>query len=95
MTIELFLYLFVAGSAASSLLTQALKKTMANLGGNIAALFSALFVGILGTLVYYSYNNIPYTALNITSAFMVALAIWVGSMCSYDKVLQLINQLKR
>lgn len=94
MTLEFFLYMYVIGSSASALLTQAFKKNFKNLSSNVLAFASALFVGFGGSLLYFSFNDISWTVQNVVSAFLVALAIWVGSMVSYDKVLQLIKQIK-
>lgn len=94
MTIELFLFLFTVGSSASSLLTQAMKKAFKNLSSNILALASALIVGFGGTMAAYILMGIVLDAKSIVCVPLMALCIWVGSMISYDKVLQTIAQLR-
>jgi VIT1/CCC1 family predicted Fe2+/Mn2+ transporter len=94
MTIELFMYLFTIGSAFSSLLTQACKKTFTGVSSNILALVSAAIVGIFGSVFSYLCFDIDFSAQNIICIGLMAVCIWIGSMVSYDKVLQTIKQLK-
>lgn len=95
MTIELFIFLFTVGSSAASLLTQALKKAFKNLSSNMLALVSALVVGIGGTMAAYILMDIVIDLKSIVCVPLMALCIWLGSMLSYDKLLQTISQLKR
>lgn len=92
MTLEYFITMLTAGSSASSLLCQSLKKNVKNVPSNLIALFCSLFVGIGGSLVYYTFNDIPLTSKNIECAILLGIAMWVGSCCGYDKVVQLIRQ---
>lgn len=94
MTLEMFLYFFTLGSAFSSLFTQALKKTAKNLSSNVLALISSFVVGTGGSLCVYSFMDIPFTAQNIICSFLMGLCLWVGSMVSYDKVRQLLSQVR-
>lgn len=94
MTIELFLFLFTVGSSASSLLTQAMKKAFKYLSSNMLALVSALIVGVGGTLAAYILMGIVFDAKSIVCVPLMAICIWVGSMVSYDKILQTIAQLR-
>lgn len=95
MTIELFMFLFTIGSAAASLLTQALKKTALNISSNIIALYSALAVGCMGTVIAYILMGITFDVKNIACIVLMTVCIWVGCMVGYDKVLQTIEQIKR
>ncbi len=94
MTIELFLFLFTVGSSASSLLTQAMKKAFKNLSSNMLAFVSAMIVGIGGTMAAYILMNINIDAKCLVCVPLMTLCIWVGSMISYDKILQTIAQLR-
>ena len=94
MTIELFIYLFTIGSTFSSLLTQALKKSVKNLASNVVALYSALAVGVLGSILAYSVLDIPFDLTNIICIPLMILCIWIGSMLGYDKVLQTLKQIR-
>lgn len=95
MTIELFIFLFTIGSSAASLLTQALKKAFTKISSNMLALASAFIVGIFGTVSAYILMDIVIDVKSIVCVPLMALCIWVGSMVSYDKLLQTISQWKR
>lgn len=95
MTIELFMFLFTVGSLASSLITQAIKKSMPKVPSNIAALICAGVVGILGTMAAYVLLGIAFDLKNLICIALMTACIWVGSMVGYDKVMQTISQYKR
>lgn len=95
MTIELFMFLFTVGSLASSLITQAIKKSMPTVPSNIAALICAGVVGILGTMAAYVLLGIAFDLNNIICIALMTACIWVGSMVGYDKVMQTISQYRR
>lgn len=92
MTLAYFITMLTAGSSASSLLCQAIKKTVKNVPSNLIALFCSFAVGTGGSLIYYSMNEIAFTSKNIECAILLGVAMWVGSCCGYDKVTQLIRQ---
>jgi hypothetical protein len=94
MTVTMFLFMFTIGSAASSLLTQAIKKAVA-LECNIVALINAVLVGILGTIAAYILMDVPFTLKNNVCIGLMTVCIWIGSMIGYDKVTQTITQLRR
>lgn len=95
MTIDIFIYLFAIGSAASSLLTQAVKKAFKDVPSNFIALGSSVMVGVGAISAYYIFEEIPIDAKGVFCTILMCACIWVGSMCSYDKVLQMISQFKR
>lgn len=94
MTIKLFIVLFTIGSLISSLLTQAVKKAFPDTSSNILALCSAFFVGVLGMIAYYIINAVVFTPTNIIYIVLMSLCIWLESMCGYDKVMQLLSQIR-
>lgn len=98
MTLTLFMALLVVFALAVSLITEAVKKLLDNAGvkysANAVVLIVAFVVGIAGTSVAYIVLGIAFTPLNIVYTILMAFAIWVGSMVGYDKVLQMIEQLK-
>jgi hypothetical protein len=94
MTVTMFLFMFTIGSAASSLLTQAIKKAVA-LECNIIALINAVLVGIFGTIAAYILMDVPFTLKNNVCIGLMTVCIWIGSMIGYDKVTQTITQLRR
>lgn len=98
MSVQLFIAIFTLGSAISSLLTEAVKKAYSNAGkeysANVVALADAIVVGCGGTAVMYMLMAIPWTVNNIICIFLMGIAVWIASMVGYDKVIQMLNQLK-
>lgn len=99
MTIELFMILLIAGALISALITEAIKKAFYNKGKeaapNLIALINAIVVGAIGTTVAYMLLAIPFTRNNIICLILMTVCIWLGSMLGFDKVTQLIEQIKR
>ena len=98
MTMTLFISLFTLGSAVSALLTEAIKRAYQNANmkysPNIVALVNAMVVGGFGTAVANMLLGIPMTTNNILCMFLMVIVVWMASMIGYDKVIQLLNQLK-
>ena len=98
MTITLFISLFTLGAAISALFTEAVKKVYANEGKsyspNVVALVNSIIVGGFGTAVAYMLLGIPWTVNNIICLVLMILVVWIASMIGYDKVMQLLQQLK-
>lgn len=98
MTITLFMTLLVVLAVAVSLLTEAVKKSFEgskfNYSSNMVVLILSIVVGIGGTAMAYVSLGIPFTPPNIICLVLMAVAVWVGSMLGYDKVLQMIEQFK-
>lgn len=98
MTITLFMALLVVFSVAVSLLTEAVKKffegTNVNYSSNVVVLIIAIVVGIFGTVMAYVSLGIAFTPPNVICMLLMAVAVWVGSMIGYDKVIQMIEQFK-
>lgn len=96
MTVELFMILLTAFSTITSLFTEAVKRFLDSLNvkyaSNIIALFVAMFVGGVGTWIFYVFNNIEVTTTNIVCILLMMCANWIGSMIGYDKIKQAINQ---
>lgn len=98
MTITLFLALLATLAVAVSLLTEAVKKffegSKFNYSSNMVVLILSLLVGIGGTAVAYVSLGIAFTPPNIMCMLLMAVAVWVGSMIGYDKVIQMMEQFK-
>ena len=98
MTVEMFLILLTILSVVTSLCTEAVKKFLTaqkiNYAANIVVLVVSVIVGGLGTIVFYLYNGIAWTALNIICILLMIIANWLGAMLGYDKIMQAINQIK-
>lgn len=98
MTLALFVTLVSIFAVAVSLITEAVKKFLQdakkNYSANIVVLILSVIVGVGGTALVYLFMGIPYTAPNIVCMVLMAVAVWVDSMVGYDKVIQMIEQLK-
>jgi amino acid transporter len=85
-------------SIAVSLFTEAVKKFLdeANkkYSSNMVVLVLSIIVGAGGTAIMYLFFGIAFTIPNIVCIGLMAIAVWVGAMVGYDKVMQLIEQLK-
>lgn len=98
MTVESFLILFTILSIATSIATEAIKKFLDSLKinyvSNVVVLVIAVVVGGIGTSLFYMWNDIAWTTLNIICIFLMVCANWFGAMLGYDKVMQAIEQIK-
>lgn len=98
MTVTLFVTLLVILSAVVSLFTEAVKKFLADTdikySSNVVVLILSLMVGVSGTALMYIYLGIAFTMPNVMCMVLMAVAVWVGAMVGYDKVLQMIKQVK-
>lgn len=98
MTVELFLVLLTVLSVLTSLFTEGIKKFLDSMkleyASNILVLIVAVLVGGIGTAVFYLWNDIAFTSLNIICLFLMVCANWLGAMIGYDKVTQAIKQIK-
>lgn len=99
MTITLFMALLVILAVVTSLVTEAVKKfldtfTFVEYASNVVVLFVAMFVGIIGTATAYVLLGISFTTANVICIGLMAVAVWIGAMVGYDKVIQLIEQMK-
>lgn len=99
MTITLFVALLVVLAIVTSLITEAVKKlldtfTFADYASNVVVLCVAVVVGVFGTATAYVLLGISFTLSNVICIGLMAVACWVGAMVGYDKVVQLIEQIK-
>lgn len=98
MTVTLFITLLVILSVAVSLFTEAVKKFLDEAGvkysSNLVVLILSIIVGAGGTALMYVFLGIAFTTANVLCMILMALAVWVGAMVGYDKVLQMIEQVK-
>lgn len=98
MTVTMFMALLVIFALIVSLVTEAEKKFMEGFeikySANVAVLITSIIVGVGGTALVYLFIGIPFTPTNILCMILMGVAVWVGSMVGYDKVLQMIEQIK-
>lgn len=97
MTITLFISILTIAATATSLLTEAIKKTYENAGkkysSNVIALVNAVVIGCGGTAVVYMLMGIDWTVNNIICLFLMSISVWMGSTLGYDKITQLLKQI--
>ena len=98
MTVTLFITFMPAAAAVNGLLTEAVKKAYENAGrkysANVIALINAAVIGGLGMAAVYMLMGIPWTVNNIICLVIMAVAVWIGSMIGYDKIIQLLKQIQ-
>lgn len=98
MTITLFITFMTVAAAVSGLLTEAIKKAYQNAGrkysANVIALINATVIGGLGMAAVYMLLGIQWTVNNIICLVIMIVAVWIGSMIGYDKIIQLLKQLQ-
>lgn len=99
MTVESFLILLTILSVVTSLFTEGIKNFLDSIFftyvSNILVLVIAIVVGGVGTAIFYMWNDIAWTSLNIICIFLMMCANWLGAMLGYDKVMQAITQIKK
>ena len=97
MTVTLFITLFIIGSIACGLITEAIKKTCENAekeySTNVIALIDAVVVGGIGTSVAYVLMGIPWTVNNIICLVLMIVVVWLGATLGFDKVKQTLEQI--
>ena len=99
MTVELFLILLAVLATITSLLTEGVKKFLdayeVKYAANLVVLIVAAIVGGAGTTLFYVLYNFPYTAQNVVCILLMIVANWLVAMFGYDKVVQVILQVKK
>ena len=99
MTVEIFLILLAVLATITSLLTEGVKKFLdlreVKYAANIVVLIVASVVGGLGTSIFYVFNGYESTTQNIICIFLMVIANWLVAMFGYDKVVQVILQVKK
>lgn len=97
MTVTVFLVLLTVCAAATSLLTEGIKKLLDGMGkkyaSNILVLAVAVAVGCGATALYYVNYQVPFTALNSVYLALMGVANWLGATLGYDKVRQTVAQI--
>lgn len=98
MTIETFTALLAVFAILTSLITEGVKNALSTFNkkypSNIIVLVVSMFVGGIGTCIFYIWNDYAWTGKNIIWIFLMTGANWLGSMFGYDKIIQTITQIK-
>lgn len=97
MTVELFLTLLSGFSVLTGLIVESIKSVIDDkfiVSYNLIAVIIALIVGIGGTFIYYTIAGVEVTVVNVIYSILMGGASALSSMCGYDKIKQLVDQLK-
>ena len=96
--VNFYIIMLTICATLSSLLTEAIKVTAKNAGkqwsSNLIALIDAIIVGGGTPIVVYIYNDVPFSAKNILTIVCLIFLTWIGSTIGFDKVKQMILQIK-
>lgn len=97
MSIGLFTTMFLGGWSVSIVLTQAIKQYYVNAhkdySANAIAFINAIVIGGGFTSALYILLKKEWSIDNIIYLIFMVLAIWMGSMIGFDKIIQTIMQL--
>lgn len=98
MSLEMFLIVLLAVSVMTGLFTEAIKKTLDEMGWSYKSnLLAGCVAVILTCLVASGYMILTETMLNEKMAvYLIALVLlsWLCAMLGYDKVIQAIIQIR-
>lgn len=98
MTVSLFITLLALFSGATGLVVEAEKKIIEELHKKVApnclALLTACVIGWIGTTYAYIFTGAEVSLQNVLALLLMGFASGLCSMVGYDKVVQLIGQLK-
>ena len=97
-TITIFATLLAILVACNALITQAIKvafdKREKKYSSNLIALITSIAIGGLGSVIAYIFLGITFNIYSIICIPLFIIVIWVGSMVGFDKIFQLIEQIK-
>ena len=97
-TITIFATLLTILVACNALITQAIKvafdKSGKKYSSNLIALITSITIGGLGSVIAYIFLGIAFNIYSIICIPLFIIVIWVGSMVGFDKIFQLIEQIK-
>lgn len=93
MTVNLFIILVSILALASSLITEAIKKTIGTTKPTLVVAIISAITGWGGGIAAYILMGIPFTAVTIVCLILLAPCIWLGATLGYDKVIEVIKQI--
>lgn len=98
LSFDVALALITAFSIVTSVMTQFAKMVLDTMqkkyASNIVVMVVAALVGAGGTLLYYENYQIPLNALTSVYLAIMCIVNCMGAMLGYDKVKQMVEQLK-
>lgn len=97
-TLTTFAIILTILIACNILFTEAIKiaykKGNKEYSANLIALISAMVIGGIGSIITYIFLGIAFDLSGIVCIPLFIIVIWVGSMVGFDKIFQLIEQIK-
>lgn len=98
MTVAIFVTLLSAFSVVTGLVTEAAKNLFVEQGQhyapNLMACIIGCIIGISGTACYYVLNGVAFDVSNVVCMVLMGFASSLGAMVGYDKLTQMIGQIK-
>ncbi len=98
MTITLFMALLTLLAIITSTATTGVKNFLDGINvkysSNVVVAVVSAIIGGGGTAITYVFLGVDFTAANIISIALMAVAVWFSAMVGYDKVIQMIKQIK-
>jgi hypothetical protein len=94
MTLTLYVFLLTILALVSSLLTEACKKTFTVTKPTLLVGIISVVTGWGGGVIAYILMGIAFTTVNVICLFLLAPGIWLTATLGYDKVMEVIEQIK-
>lgn len=93
MTISMFIVLVTILSLASSLITEAIKKTIGTEKPTLIVLIVSAVTGWGGGIAAYILMGIAFNPISIVCLILLAPIVWLVATLGYDKVIEVIAQI--
>lgn len=87
------MFLLAVSATATSLITEAIKKTFGTKAPNITAFIVSIITGALIPIGYLLINSIAPTVSDIVYVVAMVVLTWLCATLGFDKVKQAIEQL--
>ena len=98
MTFEVFLTLLLVVSTLTSLVVEALKKFLGEnkkYSSNMLAGLVAIVLSVAVGICYFILFGVAFSAQFVIYIVALVLIGWICSMLGYDKVVQILTQIKK
>lgn len=98
MTFEVFLTLLLVVSTLTSLVVEALKKFLGEnkkYSSNMLAGLVAIVLSVAVGICYFILFEVAFNAQFVIYIVALVLIGWICSMLGYDKVVQILTQIKK
>lgn len=93
MTVQIAMFLLAICAAMTSLITEAVKKTIKTDKPTIVAAIVSVVTGVGVPVGYLILSHLPITAQDIVYIVAMVVLTWLCATLGYDKVMQVIAQI--